>query len=145
MKKITVFVLCLALGLVVVGCQSSQTRAPEGSVIGGLLGAAAGGIIGHQSGHGLEGAAIGAATGAVGGAVVGNSIPKEQAQAASVSATDSVPISQIIDMTKQGVSEAIIIDRIRSAKTQYALTAADINYLKSQGVSQAVINVMLEK
>ncbi|MFC1675109.1 YMGG-like glycine zipper-containing protein, partial [Candidatus Omnitrophota bacterium] len=117
MKRTVVAVLCLFLALAVVGCQTNKTRVGEGTVIGGILGAAAGGIIGHQSGHGGEGAAIGAATGALGGALVGSQIEKPGQEAASTSSqqavsADQMSLQQVVDLSKQGAHEDVIIDRI---------------------------------
>ena len=151
MKKIFVLILSSGVVLLVVGCQNAQTRAGEGAVIGGILGAAAGGIIGHQSGHGGEGAAIGAAAGALTGALVGTSIPKNQqasgaqAQGAQTANPNQMSIQQVIDLTKQGVNEHVVIDKIRLSNSRFALTATDIAYLQEQGVSQKVIDAMQGK
>jgi len=150
MKKAFLVMVCLSLLPLVLGCQNTQTRAVEGTVIGGLLGAAGGGIIGHQSGHGGEGAAIGAAAGALTGAVVGSQINKPKqaaAQPAQVSsgATGQLYIQQIVDMSRQGVSDSVIIDRISATNSRFVLTPKDIDYLKQQGVNQKVIDAMQGK
>lgn len=151
MKKIFVLILSSGVVLSVVGCQNAQTRAGEGAVIGGILGAAAGGIIGHQSGHGGEGAAIGAAAGALTGALVGTSVPKNQqasgaqSQGAQTANPNRMSIQQVIDLSKQGVHEDVVIDKIRLSNSRFALTATDIAYLKEQGVSQKVIDAMQVK
>ncbi|MDD4909031.1 MAG: hypothetical protein PHJ00_08235 [Candidatus Omnitrophica bacterium] len=142
-----VVVIFLFLGLVGAGCQSNETRVGEGAVIGGLLGATAGGVIGHQSHHGGEGAAIGAAAGILGGALVGSQINKnKQGTQAGGSATAPNPnqmsIQQIVDLSKQGVNEAVIIDKIHLTNSKFTLGAADVDSLKQQGVSQAVIEAM---
>jgi uncharacterized protein YcfJ len=127
------------------GCQNRQTKAVEGVVIGGLIGAAGGGIIGHQSGHGGEGAGIGAAVGAITGAVVGAQMEKQPAQAAESSQAvnpNQMSLQQIADLTKQGVNESVIIDRIRLSNSKFSLSAGDIQYLKDQGVSPNVISAM---
>lgn len=152
MKNVAVAVFCLFIAFFSLGCQNTQSRAVEGTVIGGLLGAAGGGIIGHQSGHGGEGAAIGAAAGALTGAVVGSQIKKPgqaaeqpaQAQASS-GATGQLYIQQIVDMSKQGVSDSVIIDRIHATNSRFVLTPKDIDYLKGQGVNQKVIDAMQGK
>jgi uncharacterized protein YcfJ len=128
-------------------CQNTKTRAVEGAVIGGVLGAAAGGVIGHQSRHGAEGAGIGAAAGAITGAIVGSQIEKPN-QNAQVSGTtqsynpNQMSIQQIVDLSKQGINENVIIDKIRLTNSKFNLTSADINYLQEQGVSQRVIAAM---
>jgi uncharacterized protein YcfJ len=147
MKKVLAFILCGGLIFFTAGCQSAKTRATEGAVIGGVLGAAAGGIIGHQSHHGAEGAAIGAAAGAIGGAIVGSQIEKPPDSSSSTAATQTanpnqMSIAQIVELTKQGVNEDVIIDKIRLTNSKFNLSADDLNYLKQQGVSQKVIAAM---
>lgn len=131
----------------ITGCQNTKSRAVEGAVIGGVIGATAGGIIGHQSHHGAEGAGIGAAAGALGGALIGSQMEKNQpaTQAASPSQTTNVnqmTIEQIVDLSKQGVNEEVIIDRIRMTNSKFNLEPAQIDYLQQQGVSQKVIDEM---
>lgn len=150
MKKALAVVLSTGAILLTAGCQNAQTRSGEGAIIGGVLGAAAGGIIGHQSRHGGEGAAIGAAAGALTGALVGSSIPKNQQVTQGEAATktanpNQISTQQIIDLSKQGVNEKVIIDKIRLSNSKFTLTAADTAYLKEQGVSQKVIDVMQGK
>ena len=146
----------LVLGIVYVGCgcAENKTRIGEGTGIGGLLGAAAGGIIGHQSGHGWEGALIGGAAGAAGGALVGSQIDKPQSQAApaagqpvnttttAVSQTTALTMQQIVDMAKKGSTSDQIIAQIQATHSTYVLTAEDVSYLQSNGVSQRVIESM---
>jgi len=162
MKKEMALVLSLGLIFLACGCQTSQNRSVEGATIGGILGGVAGGIIGHQSGHGLEGAAIGVGAGAVTGAVVGNSIPNNT-QAVSSSNTpvavttpqpvqvtpsvnpNQISVQQVLELSRQGVNEDVIIDKIKLTNSKFNLTQADIDYLSQQGVSQKVIAVMQSK
>ena len=151
MRRIFALILSSGVILAAFGCQNAQTKTGEGAAIGGILGAAVGGIVGHQSGHGWEGAAIGAGAGALTGAVVGSSIPKNQqgtatqAQSAQTANPNQMSIQQIIDLSKQGANENVIIDKIRLSNSKFALTATDTAYLKEQGVSQKVIDVMQGK
>lgn len=153
MKKIILVLMCLGIAsLNLLGCQSNKTRVGEGAAIGGLLGAAAGGVIGNQSGSAGAGAGIGAAIGAIAGAAIGSQINKPgegnqtaqgtqstQAQAAN---PNQVSLQQIVELTKQGVHEDVIIDRIHITNSKYTLAPADIDYLKQNGVSQKVIATM---
>ncbi|HOU35856.1 MAG TPA: glycine zipper domain-containing protein [Candidatus Omnitrophota bacterium] len=135
-----------------VGCASSPNRAAEGSVIGGILGAGAGAIIGNQ-GHDRDqdrtrGALIGGAVGAIGGALAGSQIQKQPAQQQGAASArqavnpNQISVAQILDMTRQGVHEDVIIDRIRLTNSKYNLSSADVDYLKSNGVSQKVLMEM---
>ena len=151
MKALVLMTLCCLVLASVLGCQTTQnTKAVEGALIGGLVGAAGGGIIGHQSGHGGEGAAIGLAAGAMTGAIIGSQMPQSAQPAQPTAAQPSqqannpnqMTVQQIVDLAKQGVNEAVIIDKIRISNSRFALSASDIDYLKNQGVSQNVINAM---
>jgi uncharacterized protein YcfJ len=151
MKKAVYLFLSLFVVSLNMGCQSSSNRAVEGGVIGGLVGATIGGIVGHQSGHGGEGAAIGAAAGVLSGAVVGSNVQKQPGTVQSTQSPaaqqaynpNQIAVQQIVELSKQGVHEAVIIDKIKMSNSKYTLTTDDVNNLKQQGVSQNVINVML--
>lgn len=144
--RVMALVLVGALSAMLVGCQSTQTHAVEGSIIGGLLGAGAGYAIGKQSGHGAEGAGIGAAVGALGGGLIGGQMEKKGAEQNTAGSTSSssnqMAMQQIVDLSRQGVNDDVIIDRIHLSNSRYNLTAQDIDYLKQQGVSQRVIEAM---
>jgi uncharacterized protein YcfJ len=147
-KTIAVFISTLVV-LSAIGCQTSPNRAPEGALIGGVIGAGAGTIIGNQSrdrdkGR-TQGALIGGAMGALAGALAGSQMQKQPAQTPAQTGAVSqnqMSIQQIVDMSKQGVHEDVIVDRIRLTNSRFNLTAEDINYLKQNGVSQKVINAM---
>lgn len=144
MKRIAVFTCCIILALSASGCQNAKSRAAEGAVIGGVIGAAGGGIVGHQSHHAGEGAAIGAAAGALTGAIIGSQIqkPAQGPSQANVQNPNQMTIAKIVDLTKQGVSPSVIVDKIRLTNSKFNLAASDIQYLKQQGVSQQVIDAM---
>lgn len=147
MKKITLLILAAAIIFLNTGCQNTKSRAVEGAVIGGVVGATAGGIIGHQSHHGGEGAGIGAAAGALTGALIGSQIEKggqstQGTQTSPAVNPNQMTIQQIVDLTNQGINEAVIIDKIRMTNSKFILSQDDINYLQQQGVSQNVINAM---
>jgi len=146
MRILTLVIACLFFIMIGLGCQSTNEGAVKGGVIGGIIGAVGGGIIGHQSGHGVEGAAIGAGAGAVTGAIIGNQSASGQAaspaQATPAMSANQMSIQQIVDLTKQGINEAVIIDRIRMSNSRFNLTPDDISYLKQRGVSLKVIDVM---
>ena len=153
MKKEAAVIISAVVLAASAGCESSPNRAPEGAVIGGLLGAGAGMIVGNQrDGHRgsgrAEGALIGGAVGALGGALVGSQIQKQpaQQQQAVIAQPPANPgqmsIQQIVDLTRQGVNEDVIIDRIRMTSSRFALTPTDVEYLKNQGVSLKVTNAM---
>lgn len=148
MKKIVSFTIVSVLILAsCLGCAENKTRVAEGAVAGGALGALAGGLL-----KGGAGAGVGAAIGATGGALIGAQIDKKPAQdaAATTQATPVVQdanatqmsILQIIELSKQGTPENIIIDKIKKSNSKFSLTQEDVDYLKKQGVGQKVIDVM---
>jgi fatty acid-binding protein DegV len=72
---------------------------------------------------------------------VGAQIKKPNPETPTQGSTQ-ITIQQVVDWTKQGVSSDEIISRIKAANPKYSLTADDLSYLKSQGVSQRVIETM---
>ncbi len=155
MKKAGAGLLSLAILVSSVGCQSSPNRAAEGSLIGGIIGAGTGAIIGNQGRNRNEGrttgAVLGGIVGALGGALAGSQVqkqPQQQAQQQQVGQPvqavnpSQMSIQQIVDLSKQGVHEDVIVDRIRMSNSRFTLSQSDVDYLKGQGVSQKVISGM---
>jgi uncharacterized protein YcfJ len=148
MKRMAAIVCIMAISMSQAGCASSPNRAAEGGVIGGLLGAGAGVIIGNQA-HDrdkgrTQGALIGGAIGALGGALAGSQIQKQPAQQQAAQPQQAynpsqLSLSQIVDLSRQGANEDVIIDRIRLTNSKYRLSQADIDYLSQNGVSQKVL------
>ncbi len=147
MRKLTAALLSLAFLATSTGCQSSPNRSGEGALIGGLLGAGAGTIIGNQS-HDrdkgrTQGALIGGVVGALGGALAGSQIQKQPTGQPTQAVNPSqMSVQQIVDMSKQGVHEDVIVDRIKMSNSRFSLSQSDVEYLKGQGVSQKVISSM---
>lgn len=139
MKRGLLLVLCLVFVVAFVGCESMGPKTKTGAVTGGLIGAAAGGIIGHQSGHGWEGAAIGAGAGALTGGLIGSSMDSK-AQAVN---PNHLSTMQIAEMAQKKVPDDVIIEEINRTKSKYTLTSEIITYLKDNGVSDKVIDVMM--
>ncbi|MCM8787525.1 MAG: glycine zipper domain-containing protein [Candidatus Omnitrophica bacterium] len=145
MKK--AILVAIILSITFLGCQTTKTRAVEGGVIGGVLGAGAGYAIGQTTHHGAEGAGIGAAIGAISGAIIGSQIEKPQSNpitgsSSQISNPNQMSLQQIVELTKQGIDEDVIIDRIRLTNSKFNLTAEDIAYLQKEGVSARVIAQM---
>jgi len=120
----------------------------RGAVGGALLGSIAGGVIGHQDDHGIEGAAIGAGVGALSGGLIGDSIDarenKEAAEAASATTGEKLGISDVIALSKAGLSDGTIISKIVATGSVYTLSVEEIELLRKEGVSSAVVNAMLD-
>ena len=73
------------------------------------------------------------------------------AQVSATSAVQTTPVqlsygvSQILQLSKANVSEATIVNYVQNSGSSYGLDANQIVYLKQQGVSDAVINTMLNQ
>jgi hypothetical protein len=136
-RRIKGFLLIAALsGLLPAGC---QTATGTGALAGGALGAGIGALAGGKRGA-VAGGLIGAGTGAVAGAVVDSNQAKKQQDAAVAAAAARAPsLDQIMQMKRDGVADAIVINQIRSAGVVYTLTSADLTMLTQNGVSPAVI------
>jgi len=118
---------------------------PTAPAIGGALGAGLGAIIGHQSGETGEGAALGAGAGALAGALIGSQQqkqPRAVQQQVQANNPNQMSAAQIVELTRQGVHEDVVVDRIKMSGSRFNLSQGDIDYLRSQGVTQKVINAM---
>lgn len=150
MKRVLSLLVVCSFVLLACGCQNTKSKAPEGTLIGGVLGAAAGAGIGSLSGNAGVGAGIGAAVGAISGGIIGSQIEKKPPQepaaqlGAAVQDTSATQMSilQVIELSKQGTPDDVIIDRIKKSNSKFNLTSEDIDYLKKQGISQKVIDAM---
>jgi len=153
--KINTLILTLTVPvLFLTGCQNpdgTQNNTGSGALIGGVIGAIAGATIGGPH-HGGEGALIGAAAGAVGGGLIGNSMDQEQnarlrAQAPAtyerVQQGQPLSLADIKALAKSQITDDIIISQINSTHSVYHLSAADIIDLRDSGVSNHVIDYMI--
>ena len=139
-------VLPLAL---VSGCQTAEgTGALAGGAGGALIGNGIGKAVGGP-GSRTAGTLIGGAVGTIGGALIGRSQDQanaraKQAEADAVAARAQPPlqIPDVVRLTQQGVSDAVIINQIRTTGSVYRLTADDLTYLQQNAVSSAVVTEM---
>jgi uncharacterized protein YcfJ len=144
----------LSSGLVSTGC-SPMNHTETGATVGGLGGAGFGAAVGAATGRPVAGAVIGGLAGATGGALIGNTVDRDeqhardvqQAQAvaaaqAQAQAQRAMGIADVIQMTRAGQSEQIIINQIHNTGSTFQLTQSDLNMLKDNGVSDAVISAM---
>jgi outer membrane lipoprotein SlyB len=130
--------------VVACGC-SSMNNTEKGVGVGAALGAGTGALLGAATHNAAAGAAIGAGVGAVAGGVVGHDVDQQekqkQAQLAAAQAAQAkmLTLPDVAQMTQQHIADPIIINQIHATHSVYALTANDIQWLKSSGVSDAVI------
>lgn len=140
-QKALIYTLLVVFCGMSVGCESIGSGTKKGAGIGALAGAAIGGIVGHQDGHGWEGALIGGAAGATAGGVIGHQMDKNDAPASDNA--DYLTVVEVVDMAKSGAPDDVIISEIDRTKSTYELSAETIDYLRTNGVSNKVIDHML--
>ncbi|GAB6111672.1 hypothetical protein JCM14713_14300 [Desulfomicrobium salsuginis] len=144
----------LAAGLVCVlatGCMYPGGR-PDYTGSGALGGAAAGAAIGSLATHSGQGALLGGAIGAIAGGLIGHGMDAQQearlqAQAPAtyerVREDSPLEVSDVKELARAGVGDDLIISQIRSSRTVYHLDTAEIIDLKNSGVSERVIDFMI--
>ena len=153
--KVNVLTWGVAVSAVLLtGCQypnGEPNNTASGALIGGAMGAIAGAAIGGPR-NGGAGALIGAAAGAITGSVIGNSMDQEQeaelrAQAPQtyvrVQQGQPLSVSDIKALAAANVSDDVIVSQIRNSHTVFHLSTSDIIDLHNAGVSENVINFMI--
>src|SRR5262245_17096253 len=130
------------------GCQGTSNTS-AGAVGGGVVGGALGTAVGLATGRPLAGAAIGAATGAGIGGLAGHAEDRAEARAAArdqaiatANARPPLSLQDVVVLTQQQMPPQVIIDQMQTTNSFYNLTAQDLIYLRQNGVSDAVIQVM---
>ncbi|HZZ71420.1 MAG TPA: glycine zipper domain-containing protein [Pirellulales bacterium] len=151
MSRSFAFLLPLAAALLLAsGCHSDPNYTEQGAVVGGLGGAGVGALVGSATGHTGAGAAIGAVAGALGGAAIGNGLDdidaKNRAQIAAATSRPvpigAVSVEDVLNMTRAGVSEELIVNHVRAHGTSVILQPQDLIFLQQQGVSPRVVQAM---
>jgi hypothetical protein len=100
----------------------------------------------------LAGAAIGAVGGTIAGAAVGSALDEQDARNRAMIAQrlgyqvsgNPVAIPDVINMTRAGVDEELIVNHVRIHGMAAPLQAQDVITLQQQGVSKRVIAAMQE-
>jgi outer membrane lipoprotein SlyB len=153
--KSQVLTLALAASVIVfAGCEypnGNPNYTGTGALSGGAVGAVSGAAIGGNQ-HGGEDALIGAAVGAVAGGLIGHSLDQQQQQRLRQQAPQTyvrvdqgqpLGVADVKALAAAGVSDDVIISQIRNSRTVYHLSAADIIDLRNTGVSNRVIDFMI--
>lgn len=121
----------------------------EGAVVGGGLGAVTGALVAGKKERGA-GALIGAGVGAVTGGLIGKAADRADerqvaagaaavGQANAQAAAQAVTNFDLVEMTRAGVSDELIISSIRSRGCRMDLSPAGLIALKQNGVSDRVV------
>ena len=141
MRRISTLLIALTL----VGCESKAGT-------GALVGAGGGAVIGGALGGG-EGALIGGAVGAVGGTVIGAALDSSDRSALEkesprtvrkIDRGEPLSVTDVKKMSRAGLSDDVIMSQIDATHSTFYLSTADIVDLKKNGVSQRVINYMIQ-
>src|SRR5258706_2556721 len=152
-KQALVYVLAVS-AVVLTGCvnpDGTQNNTAGGALLGGAVGAITGAAIGGPR-NGGAGALMGAAAGAIGGGLIGNSMDQEQnarlrAQApqtyVKVDQGQPLSVADVKALAKAGINEDVIINQIKSSRSVYHLSVADIIDLRDSGVSDKIVNFMI--
>jgi uncharacterized protein YcfJ len=153
--KLNISIFAIAASAVVLtGCVSPNgdpDYTGTGALEGGAIGAASGAIIGGPRNAGA-GALIGAAAGLIAGGLIGHSMDeqqqaqlREQAPQTYVRVEQSQPLSvaDVKALAKAGVSDDVIISQIQISHTIFHLSSPDIIDLHSSGVSDRVVDFMI--
>ena len=142
---------CLAASVCITGCMSPTGR-PDYTASGALAGGATGAIIGSMGRHPGSAPLVGAAVGAVIGGLIGHGMDQTQeaqlrAQAPQtlqrVEQSQPLTVPDVKALAKAGVSDELVISQIRNSRTVYHLSTTDIVDLKNSGVSERIIDFMI--
>jgi len=154
MKLNQIFAIGSAAALLT-GCQNPDgtvNNTGTGMLIGGATGALAGAAIGGRN-HGGPDALIGAAAGALAGGLIGNAADREQdarlraeapQPAVVVNPPPPLSVAEVKSLAKAGIGEDVIINQISNSHTVFHLSAADIIDLRDAGVTDKVVNYMID-
>lgn len=154
MNTQTLILALAASTALLTGCESpngTPDNTGTGALMGGAVGALSGAAIAGPRNAGA-GALIGAAAGVIAGGLIGHSIDEQQqaelqqeAPQTYVRVEQGQPLAtaDVKALVKAGVSDDVIISQINNSHTIYHLSAADIIDLHNAGVSERLINYMI--
>jgi surface antigen len=152
MKLYGYLLLAAVIGISTCGCRYPSGQ-PNYIASGALAGGATGAVIGsNMARNSGAGAVAGAAVGAVVGSLIGHGMDEDQAAQLREQSPqtlqrieDSQPltVADVKALARAGVSDELIISQIRNSHTVYRLGTADIIDLKNSGVSERVIDFMI--
>ena len=152
------------------GCeQLPGSPEAQGTVIGGAGGAAAGAAIAGED-HRLIGALVGGVLGAGGGYLIGANSDRitgkdhhgaekavqsaqsrpattedaMRAQTADLNSDGFVTLDEVVAMRSAGFQDQQMLDRLAATSQVFELTSEQQRYLREHGVSQYVVDRMLE-
>lgn len=140
-------VIITGISLLLAGCMTPQGRTDytaSGALAGGATGAIVGGLARHPG--------VGALAGAVIGGIIGHGMDQAQEEQLRAQAPQTLQrveqgqpltVADVEELVRAGISDDLIISQIRNSRTVYYLTATDIIALRNAGVSDRVIDFMI--
>jgi uncharacterized protein YcfJ len=143
MKHVSITTLLLAS--FALGSCASNTG--TGVIAGTVLGAGIGGATG-----GGKGALIGGAAGIIAGGLVGAALDQQDRKVMERTSPrtvdrmdrgDPLTINDVIKLSQGGVADDTIIQYVRETDASYSLSQAQVRRLQDSGVSQRVIDYMI--
>lgn len=143
MKRLAYLSVIAVIVMSIMGCTTPQGRR-DYTATGALTGALVGSLTRHPGPGALVGAVI--------GGIIGHGM--DQAQEAQLRAQapqtlqrvengQPLTVEDVQSLVKAGISDDLIISQIRNSRTVYRLTTADIIALKNAGVSEKIIDFMI--
>ena len=149
---------CVLVGssfaVLLTGCQNPDgtvNNTGTGALVGGAMGALTGAAVGGYR-HGGQDSLIGAAAGLVAGGLIGYTMDREQearlkSQApqtyAHVDQGQPLTVADVRALAKAGITEDVIIGQIANSHTVFHLSSNDIIDLRDSGVTDKVVNYMI--
>ncbi len=127
---------------------SCSTNLGTGIIAGGTVGAGLGGIT-----SGNSGALIGGTACIIAGSIIGAALDiqdrkvMEKSSPRTISRMDKgepLTINDIIKLSQGGICDDTVIQYIKEQKTVYTLSQSQTKRMREAGVSQRVINSMIE-
>lgn len=127
---------------------SCASNTGTGALTGAILGGGAGGLAG-----GTKGGLIGGAAGLIAGGLVGVILDTQDRLVMQKNSPrtvdrmdrgDPLTINDVIKLSQSGVSDDTIMQYIGESLSFYTLSQTQIRRLQHSGVSQRVINTMIE-
>ncbi len=142
----SIFLTC-AIGTMMMA--SCENKAETGALVGAGAGVAAGALISPTP----AGILIGGAVGAVGGALIGAALDSSDRDTLrhesprtmdKIDRGEQLSMQDIKKMSQAGITDDKIIGAIHSTGSVYHLSTSDVQELRNNGVSQRVVDHMLQ-
>lgn len=142
---------CLTASLLLAGCRTPEGN-PNYTGSGALAGGATGALIGSTTHHGTKGTVVGGLIGTAVGTLAGWGLDQRQENQLRTGHADTVDrieqgqpltLSDVKALSNSRVSDNLIISQIRNSLTVYHLSPNEILDLKNSGVSEGVIDAMI--